>query len=496
MMQAGTSPRPLQQASLKVKGTADVYTGGTVGYEIGGTIASSVTGKTEGQHLAITSDGTIGGIVGYLEGTLNNSSIKYATLQVTSAGGIIGGIAGNAQGTVSGVTAGDAESAGYSTLVLQAAVADAADGQDNITFGGLVGVNNKPLTLTGGKASRISFLNEAGRSGYTIGGAAGKLTADAVIGSAAVPVQVQDLRTELKADKVSFGGGAGHNSAAQFNGHTNRIEIKATGATVKAGGMFGENHSAAAAPFNHAENVAITASGADNQLGGNTGFNAGQLVNATVTQLSIEASGVRAEAGGIAGHSEGTEAPATRAGITSAVLNVPGADPMITLTAADAKAGAIVGAAATTDITTPEVNAQDGALMLIQAQAAKPSVGGLAGTLTNSSISSDSKVVNVENMLILAGPAATDAYVGGLVGYNESSRLERLAGSAVSLTLNAPRATAGGVAGYNHGSATGIIVDTYISGLNLKANNGAVSSYAGGLSASMRLRVLTRYSIQ
>ncbi|WP_342549058.1 chitobiase/beta-hexosaminidase C-terminal domain-containing protein [Paenibacillus sp. FSL P2-0089] len=466
---------------LKVKGTADVYTGGTVGYEIGGTIASSVTGKTEGKHLAITSDGTIGGIVGYLEGTLNNSSIKYATLQVTSAGGVIGGIAGNAQGTVSGVTAGDAESAGYSTLVLQAAVADAADGQDNITFGGLVGVNTKPLTLTGGKASRISFLNEAGRSGYTIGGTAGKLTADAVIGSAAVPVQVQDIRTELKADKVSFGGGAGHNSAAQFNGHTNRIEIKATGTMVKAGGMFGENHSAAAAPFNHAENVAITASGADNQLGGNTGFNAGQLVNATVTQLSIEASGVRAEAGGIAGHSEGTEASATRAGITSAVLNVPGADPMITLTAADAKAGAIVGAAATTDITTPEVNAQDGALMLIQAQAAKPSVGGLAGTLTNSSISSDSKVVNVENMLILAGPAATDAYVGGIVGYNESSRLERLVGSAVSLTLNAPRATAGGVAGYNHGSATGIIVDTYISGLNLKANNGAVSSYAGGI---------------
>lgn len=466
---------------LKVKGTANVYTGGTVGYEIGGIVASSVTGKTEGDHLSITSDGTIGGIAGYLEGTLTNSSIKYATLQVTSAGGVIGGIAGNAQGTVSGVAAGDAESAGYGTLVLQAAAADAADGQDNITFGGLVGVNTKPLTLTGGEASRISFLNEAGRSGYTIGGAAGKLTADAVIGSAAVPVQVQDIRTELKADKVSFGGGAGHNSAAQFNGHTNRIEIKATGATVKAGGMFGENHSAAASPFNHAENVAITASGADNQLGGNTGFNAGQLVNATVTQLSIEASGVRAEAGGIAGHSEGTETPAARAGITSAVLNVPGSDPMITLTAADAKAGAIVGAAATTDITTPEVNAEDGALMLIQAQAAKPSVGGLAGTLTNSSISSDSKAVNVENMLILAGPAATDAYVGGIVGYNESSRLERLVGSAVSLTLNAPRATAGGVAGYNHGSATGIIVDTYISGLNLKANNGAVSSYAGGI---------------
>ncbi|QUL56874.1 chitobiase/beta-hexosaminidase C-terminal domain-containing protein [Paenibacillus tritici] len=467
--------------ALNVKGTADVYTGGIVGYEVGGTITSSVTGKTEGEHLEITSDGTIGGIAGYLEGTLNNSSIKYATLQITSAGGIAGGIAGNAQGTMNGITAGDAASAGYSTLILKAAVAGPADSQDNITFGGLVGVNTKPLVLTGGKAARISFLNEAGRSGYIIGGAAGKLNADAVIGSAAVPVEVQDLRTELKADKVSFGGGAGHNSAAQFNGHTNRIDIKATGAAVKAGGMFGENHSAAASPYNHAENVVITATGADNQLGGNTGLNAGQLVNATVTQLSIEAKGVRAEAAGIAGHSEGAADSAERAGITSAVLNVPGDEPMITLSAVESKAGAIVGAAATTDITAPEVNAEDGALMLIQAQAAKPSVGGLAGALENSSIISDSKIVNVENMLILVAPAATDAYIGGIVGYNEASRLERLAGSAVSLTLNAPRATAGGVAGYNHGSTSGVIANTYISALNLKANAGAVSSYVGGV---------------
>lgn len=78
--------------ALNVKGTADVYTGGIVGYEAGGTITSSVTGKTASDLLAITSDGTIGGIAGYLEGTLNDSSVKYATLQVTSAGGIAGGL--------------------------------------------------------------------------------------------------------------------------------------------------------------------------------------------------------------------------------------------------------------------------------------------------------------------------------------------------------------------------------------------------------------------
>lgn len=379
------------------------------------------------------------------------------------------------------ITAGDASSASYSTLILKAVVAAPADGQDNITFGGVVGVNTKPLVLTGGKAARISFLNESGKSGYTIGGAASKLTADAVIGTVAVPAEVQDLLVELKADKVSFGGGAGHNSAAQFNGHTSRTEIKATGASVKAGGMFGENHSAAAAPFNHAENVVITSTGADNVLGGNTGLNTGQLVNATVTRLSIEANGVRAEAGGIAGHSEGPAAPADRAGMKSAVLNVPGYDPMITLTAVESKAGAIVGAAKTTDITNPEVNAADDAQAFIQAQAAKPSVGGLAGTLENSAIYSDSKIVNLENMLILVAPAATDAYIGGIVGYNEASKLDRLVGTTVNLTINAPRATAGGVAGYNHGSSSGIIANSYIGALNLKANAGAVSSYIGGL---------------
>ncbi|AIQ57657.1 FN3 associated domain-containing protein [Paenibacillus borealis] len=476
----GNMSQASSTGALNVKGTADVYTGGIVGYEVGGTITSSVTGKTANDLLAITSDGTIGGIAGYLEGTLNDSSVKYATLQVTSAGGVIGGIAGNAQGTMNNITAGDASSASYSTLILKAVVAAPADGQDNITFGGLVGVNTMPLVLDGGKAARISFLNEAGKSGYTIGGAAGKLTADAEIGTVAVPVEVQDIQVELKADKVSFGGGAGNNSAAKFNGHTSRTEIKATGASVKAGGMFGENHSAALSPT-HAENVVITATGADYQLGGNTGLNTGQLVNAKVTQLSIEAKGVRAEAGGIAGHSEGTADPAGRAGITSAVLNVPGDAPMITLAAAESKAGAIVGAAKTTDIKDPEVNAEDGAQLIIQAQAAKPSVGGLAGALENSAIYSDSKIVNLENTLILVAPAATDAYIGGIVGYNEASRLERLVGTAVSLTLNAPRATAGGVAGYNHGSSSGIIANSYISSLNLKANAGAVSSMIGGI---------------
>lgn len=469
------------KGTLQVKGTAGVFTGGIVGYEIGGTVSSAVAGKTAGEHQVITSDGTIGGIAGYLEGTLNDSAVKYATLQVNTQGGVIGGIAGNAQGTMNGITAGDAASTDYSTLILKAVVAAPADGQDHITFGGLVGVNTKELNLTGGKAARISLLNEAGKSGYTIGGAAGKLTPAATIGTVSVPVEVQDMKVELKAGQVSFGGGAGNNSAHNFNGHTNRIEIKATGASIKAGGMFGENHSAAANPNNHAENVIITSTGADNQLGGNTGLNAGQLVNAKVTKLSIEAKGVNAEAGGIAGHSEGTADPAVRAGITSAVLNVPGNDPVITLSAVDSKAGAIVGAAKTSDIKDPEVNAENGAELFIQVLAANPSVGGLAGRLDNSSITSDGKIVNIEGLFVLVDKAATDAYIGGIVGYNEASRLDRLTGTTISLTLNAPRVTAGGVAGYNHGSATGIIANSYISSLNLKANATAVSSIVGGI---------------
>ncbi|WNS46257.1 chitobiase/beta-hexosaminidase C-terminal domain-containing protein [Paenibacillus sp. MMS20-IR301] len=467
------------KGALTVQGSSEVYTGGIAGYELGGTIASATAGKTADVLLAITSPGTIGGIAGYLEGTVNGAAVKNATLQVTSAGGVIGGIAGNAQGSINGVTAGDSASQSYSTLILKAAVTTPAEGQDNITFGGLVGVNTKPLTLTGGKAARISFLNETGTSGYTIGGAAGTLTKDAVIGTVAVPVEVQDIKVELKADKVSFGGGAGNNSAAKFNGHTNRIDIKAAGASVKAGGMFGENHSAEAAePYNHAENVIITATGADNQLGGNTGLSTGQLINATVTQLSIEAKGVRAEVGGIIGHSEGA---ADRALVRTAVLNVPGFDPMITLSAADSKAGAIAGTATTTDIKNPEVNAEDGSEMYIRVLAAKPSVGGLAGTLTDSSITSDSKIVNLEGANILVESAATDAYIGGMVGYNEASKLEGLVGTTINLAINAPRAVAGGVAGYNHGSASGIIANSYISTLNLKANAGAVSSKIGGI---------------
>ncbi|WP_151736181.1 chitobiase/beta-hexosaminidase C-terminal domain-containing protein [Paenibacillus tengchongensis] len=458
------------KGSLNVAGAAGVYTGGIAGYELGGTIAAASAGNTEAAPASIVSDGTIGGIAGYLEGTLSNAKVQDLTLQATSENGVIGGIAGSAQGSVSGVTSGNADSEGYATVVFK------ADGINNVTYGGLIGLNEKPLTLTDGLTTRAAFVTEAGRSGYTIGGTAGKLTADASVGTAEAPVEVQHIEVGLNADDTSFGGAVGNNATVQIHAHTDELNIQAAGASVRAGGVFGEN--SAAVPHSLAENIAIAADGADNKLGGYAGVNTGTLEDAAVTRLTIAAGGTGTAAGGIAGTSEGTD---TRAVITSPELNVVSDETLITVTGADSKAGAVAGYAVNTNITAPEVNAVTPLQAIIDIQAAGVQAGGLAGALKNAEVTGDATTVNLENLYLMVSPAGEDVFAGGLVGYNEESRLERVVGTGINLVLNGPRATSGGIAGYNRGTSSAVITGTYITGLSLKANAGAVSSFIGGI---------------
>ncbi|WP_150266918.1 chitobiase/beta-hexosaminidase C-terminal domain-containing protein [Paenibacillus tepidiphilus] len=458
------------KGSLNAAGTTGVYSGGIAGYEAGGTIAGAAAGNTAEAHASISADGTIGGIAGYLDGTLSGAQVQDLTLQATAAGGVVGGIAGNAQGTVTGVTSGDADSEDYATVIFKAA------GQNDVTYGGLVGLNEKSLLLTEGRVSRTAFLTEAGTSGYTMGGAAGKLADNVLAGTAAAPLEVQDIRVEVQADSTSFGGAVGSNATAQIYAHVNMLEIGTTGNSVQAGGLLGLNQ--AVVPHNVAENVTIAAQGANNRVGGYAGTNTGMLIDAVVNRLSIEASGTGAEAGGIAGHSEGS---GMRAVISKPILNVVDETNLITASGADTAAGAIVGSALATDITVPEVNAVTPLQAMIIVQADKVKAGGLAGALQNTVITGDTKTENLENLYLLVEADAEDTYVGGLVGYNEESTLDKLVGTGINMVLNGPRATAGGIAGYNRSSSSAIIVNTYLTGLALKANAGAASSVIGGI---------------
>ncbi|WP_219215564.1 chitobiase/beta-hexosaminidase C-terminal domain-containing protein [Paenibacillus sp. S150] len=463
--------------SLNVAGADGVYTGGIAGYEIGGVITASQAGAAASPFNTIISDGTVGGIAGYLEGTISNSAVKHITLKTTSEGGVVGGIAGSAQGTITGVLAGDAAGADYNSLRIEAeASVPAADGRDNVTAGGLVGSNDKALALTDSLAAKIGFINVNGRSGYTFGGVAGRLNNEASIGTAAQAVAASDIIVELKAEQVSFGGAVGDNRASALHLHTNRIEIRALAANGYAGGMFGENHGAS--PYVLAENITIGSPGPDNAVGGIAGFNTGTLTDVTARSVVIEASGPRTEAGGIAGRSEGLEG--SRAGIITPVM-LAGENAVITVTGTEVKAGGIAGFAKATDIVKPAATAVAPDYVIFSISGIDAKAGGLAGALENSTISGDTAALNAENLLINTTKDAANAYIGGFVGYNDQSRLERLVGRALNLTLNGPNVQAGGMSGYNLGSNTAVITNNYITAFSLKTNATAAGAIIGGI---------------
>ncbi|KWX89177.1 hypothetical protein AMQ83_02180, partial [Paenibacillus riograndensis] len=225
--------------SLNVTGTANFYTGGLTGYETGGGIAACKAGKAADDYKVITSDGTIGGIAGYLDGTISNSTVKHITLKATSEGGVLGGIAGSAQGTITGVLAGDAGGTDYNSLRMEAAAAaPAADGRDNIKAGGIVGINDQALVLTGSKAAKIGFITATGRSGYTFGGVAGRLNTEASLGTKAQDVEASDILVGMTEDQVIFGGAVGMNRASALALQNKRIEIRAMASQGFAGGTI------------------------------------------------------------------------------------------------------------------------------------------------------------------------------------------------------------------------------------------------------------------
>ncbi len=463
--------------AIDAVGSADVYTGGIAGYEIGGSILSSQAGNAA-IIPTITSDGTIGGIAGYLDGTINNAAVKNIRLKATLEGGVIGGIAGNAQGTINGAYAGDANSADYNSLTIEAAVKNPAAGADNVTAGGLVGMNDKALTLTNSQAARVGLITESGRSGYTLGTVAGNLNTLAVIGTTEAPVVAKDFVIEMNADNGIVGGAIGVNRTSALHLHSERIEIKAKGASAHAGGIFGENHGAA--PYVLAENIILSSEGADALLGGVAGLNTGSLTDATANAVSITAGGIRTEAGGIAGRSAGADAVTNRSSINAPVFHA-GELAVVTVNGTDVKAGGLVGYAQATDIVNPVVAATAPDYVNISVKGTGARVGGLAGALENSTLSGDTTTVNLENLLINTTKDAANGYTGGLVGYNDKSRLERLVGKTLNLTINGANAKTAGIAAYNLGTNSAVITNSYLTGLSLKVNATAANSTIGGI---------------
>lgn len=497
------------QGTLEAAGGMETYSGGIAGYLAGGTITDSASG-TPVQPAAIRSDGVIGGLTGAMKGTVDKAAIQNTTLRALTDNSLIGGVSGIAEGTINGVTVGSPTSVRTDDVRLEAAA-----GRDRLTAGGIVGRNENGLTVTNSLVNRTGLINEAGRSEYQLGGIAGLLTAPAKIGTVDRPVLVKNMTVQVKADRSAVGGAVGINRSADVYAavegismeiaaaeaiagglagvqHTpagtvptgdhyalsaKNIAITATGASLRAGGLFGENREIA--PRSMAENVKITSAGANSRVGGAAGRNTGTIADNKVSLAEIAVSGPRAEAGGIAGRSE----PASAEGAPAVIQGVwvhAGETPLVAVTGTESHVGGIVGYARQTDLlnTTVEAVTPDYATILLKAD--RGTAGGIAGRAEDSRIVGDTFRTNVENLMISANASAANAYAGGIAGYNARTLVDKMVGSKLSLILNGPMSTAGGIAGYNRSTATAVLSNNYVTDLNLRANASAAESVAGG----------------
>ncbi|WP_282940134.1 chitobiase/beta-hexosaminidase C-terminal domain-containing protein [Paenibacillus sp. RC67] len=495
-------------------GGANTYSGGIAGYVDGSVVSNVNAGNTKESQAAITSDGFIGGVAGYLKGTVNTAAVKYLTATVQTADGFAGGIAGTAQGTISGeIIVGDADASGSDSVKL-----GAANGIDRLTAGGIVGRNEGPLTVSGTKiwVTRIGLLNEAGRTGYNLGAVAGTLTPEAQIGAAGATVKVKQVDIPINAEQSNVGGAFGLNRApqtfvsieglsVQVSGSENKvggaagvqdtvigngtdrslviegkdITITSQGNVLELGGLFGEN--VKTTPKSLATNVQVTAAGSANQIGGIAGKNLGVIINVQAQKHHLETSGEAGEIGGIVGRSETPDGSTSTASISSVSVQA-GEEVLIQSSGANNALGGIAGYAKGTEIKDFSVGAElpDYATLSVSGTHAK--AGGIAGHIENSKIIGDEVKINANNLFIISTAAADSPHIGGLAGYSSQTRMEKLASGSVNLVVNGPDSVVGGMVGYNLGTeTTSILINNNTSALSLKVTPTAVASTVGGI---------------
>ncbi|WP_248930534.1 FN3 associated domain-containing protein [Paenibacillus hamazuiensis] len=466
--------------TITAAGGTGTFTGGIAGYVDGGSVTGATVSKTPPQYAAITSDGSSGGVAGYLKGTAATATVEYITFTVTSADGFAGGVAGTAQGTISNATIGHATSKTSDSVKFAG-----GGGIDRVTAGGIVGHNDGPLTLASGSVAKIGLLSETGRTGYNLGAVAGSLMSDAKVGTAGSPVKVNDLVIDIKADNSSVGGAIGINRSPQIFLNVEGLTVTIPASGVSFGGAAGVQNAAAgteaADGFMIAvNNVTLTAQGNNPQIGGIAGKSTGVIAGAKAINHQLSASGVGAEIGGIVGRSEAPDGSASPAVVKDVWVHA-GENVLIGASGQNSTVGGIAGYAKNTEIQNPQIEAVLPDYATLNVAGAGSAAGGIAGKTDNGKIIGDAQKINADNLIVSGTADASSSYIGGIVGYGSKTRVEKVFSGAVNLIANGPSSTVGGMAGYNLGTDTAVIINNNTDALSIKVGPNAVSSTAGGV---------------
>ncbi|QJD84595.1 S-layer homology domain-containing protein [Cohnella herbarum] len=463
--------------TIEVTGGDGAYTGGVAGLINSATVSAPTIGYLDDAMVdtAISSSGHVGGVAGYIEGSVLSPIVKFTTVQ-SNAGqvGFAGGVAGQVKGEISSAKVGGAvpeeENGGVATRTFNLKILSS-----NTSAGGIVGADDGNLTVTAGTVSHATITSDGAQS--NIGGAIGKAPSSVTLGSAGEVINVSEVTFVAKGEGSNVGGIVGDNSLAlgeaQLKLPVTSISITAEGKDSKIGGIVGNNN--AALTNLTVDKINLTAKGSDSHIGGIAGASNnhavkgnGTTVNVKGLKITSEASG--AKVGGIVGGSNSSTID--RMKVNSPTLTVSGVGSVV---------GGIAGAVKEADIDQVKLLGTANNYVQITVSGADSIAGGLVGEADQSTITGNGSVQNIEYVKLTASATADGSQVGGIVGVAKATHIDKVFGQQLTLVQGGANSLIGGIAGYNKGTPTAVMSGNYIKTLKIAAQSTAANSTVGGM---------------
>ena len=392
----------VENFTVNVSYSGNVYAGGLVGYNDGGSITNSyATG-----NVSATASSS------------NSNAYAYA-----------GGLAGyNSGGSILNC---------YTTGNVSAT---ASSSYSYAYAGGLVGYNSGDI-LNSYATGEVSATSSSARAGGLVGYNSGDITNSYAAGN----VSATSTYTASSSNSKAYAGGlVGYNSGDITNSYAAGNVVSATSSSsysdVYAGGLVGYNDGGSITNSYATGEVSATATAYPSYAyaGGLVGYNSGDITNSYATG-EVSATSSYAYAGGLVGYNSGS------------ILNSYATGDVSASSAYDAYAGGLAGYNSGGSI----LNCYATGKVSATASSSRSSAyaGGLVGRNSGSILNSYA----TGNVSATGGSYSGDyAYAGGLVGSNSSDITNSYATGNVSATAThfVASAYAGGLVGANSGDIT------------------------------------------
>lgn len=423
-------------ASITVQGVSELYTGGLIG-KAGDTLTFTKAAANQGAVQADASGDHVytGGLVGYAG---NRLILKETEAAAYSSSGAI---------TVTG-TASD------------------------VYTGGIIA--NKAYTKAANNVASTGAIAVAGAQRLYTGGYFGKVTGpDTAIGGEtfASSIQVTSTVPADEARDVYTGGIVGHYAFNSTIANTSFSGSITANGGLYTGGIAGYMSSGTitGATVGTAEAQGLLRS--DGNTGGVAGYANGEITQAAVHHIRMEATGAGGTAGGIAGLAQGR---ISAAAVGNAAPEDDSYKVSIVAEASGVAAGGVIGK--DSGNLRLETITASGISLESSTAAARVKLGGLAGvTSAQAMVGTEETPVSVHH--ITAHAAGDENVVGGVIGRNETpldrERLKQV--FAISIQAQGDRSILGGITGSN----SGVLTDLEATGIEIVS--AGADNQVGGL---------------